>query len=280
MPMKASKFLLGAICSLAAAGTLGLSSVAAASSVRLGPAVITPQAAGASASVSTEYSLNWSGYVSTEASLKTPLPFTYVQAEWTERAYRCNGESPEAAVAWVGLDGWGGNTVEQGGTYQACNGTAQGTHYAWWEMYPTNTITAVFAVHVGDTMFASVAYSPPRHAGEFKIVVTDKTSHKGFTEFEKCQYTAGCPRNSAEWIVERPSYGDAYSALPQWTPQFGFIDGFARVQSRHSRQSVIARFPTFAVDMVNDADTEDLATTTAPAVRRPAFTDVWKDYGP
>ena len=278
--MKARKLLLAALCSFIAAGTLGLSSVAAAPSVRLGPAVIARLAAGASASGSTQYSLNWSGYVSTEASLKTPRPFTSVQAEWTERAYACNGESPEAAVAWVGLDGWGGSTVEQGGTYQECNGTAQGTHYAWWEMYPTNTITTVFTVRVGDRMSASVTYSPPGHAGAFRIVVTDRTAHRGFTEFEQCQYAGGCQRNSAEWIVERPSYGDAYSALPSWTPQFAFTDGSARVQSKHTRQSVLATFPSFAVDMVNDADTQDMATASAVNMKRPKLSVVWKSYGP
>ena len=278
--MKAGKLLVAAGCSLVAAGTLGLSSVAAAPAVRLGPAVITPRAAGTSASLSTEYSRNWSGYVSTEASLTTPHPFTTVQAAWTEPAYRCNGESPEAAVVWVGLDGWGGNTVEQGGTYQECDGTAQGRHYAWWEMYPTNTITTVFAVHVGDRMLASVTYGAPGHAGAFKIVVTDKTAHRGFTVFERCQYAGGCSRNSAEWIVERPSYGDAYSALPQWNPQVAFTGGAARVQARRAKQSVVARFPSFAVDMVNNAGTADMATPSALAARRPGFTDVWRSYGP
>jgi len=278
--MKASRFIIGAIGGLTAAGALGVSAAAAAPRVSLGPAVITARAAGTRAVGSTEYSVNWSGYVSTEAALKTPRPFTSVQAEWTERAYSCNGESPEAAVAWVGLDGWGGNTVEQGGTYQECNGTTQGTHYAWWEMYPTNSITEVFAVSVGDAMVASVTYNPPHHAGAFKIVVTDKTAHKGFTVFEQCQYAGGCPRSSAEWIVERPSYGDAYSALPQWAPQFAFSSGIARAQARHSRQSVIARFPSFAVDMVNDADTADLATASALGIKRPVLTDVWESYGP
>ncbi len=280
MPMNASKFLLGGMCGLVAAGTLGLSSVAAAPSVRLGPAVITPRVAGTSAQLSTEYSRNWSGYVSTETSLNTPRPFTSVQAEWTERAYGCNGESPEAAVVWVGLDGWAGNTVEQGGTYQECNGTAQGTHYAWWEMYPTNTITTVFAVRVGDRMLASVTYSPPGHAGVFKIVVTDKTAHRGFTNYERCQYAAGCPRSSAEWIVERPSYGDEYSALPQWTPPVAFTHGTARVQTKRKGQSMVARFPSFAVDMVDNAGTADMAIPSPLGGRRPGFTDAWRSYGP
>jgi len=278
--MKAGKLLLAAAGSLVAAGTLGFSSVAAAPTARLGPAAIAPGVDGARAAGSVEYSRNWSGYVSTVTSLKTPRPFTSVQAEWTERAYGCNGESPEAAVVWVGLDGWNGNTVEQGGTYEACDGTAQGTHYAWWEMYPTNSITEVFAVNVGDRMYASVTYGPPGHPGAFKIVVTDKTSRRGFTEFEKCQDVAGCPRSSAEWIVERPSYGGAYSALPQWAPFMGFTDGMARVQTRHAGESAVARFPSFAVDMVNDADTEDMATAATPGVRRPALTDVWQSYGP
>ena len=88
---------------------------------------------------------NWSGYADTQK-----VGYTFVEANWTEPSYTCDGNSPESSAIWVGIDGYSSSTVEQGGTIAICSGKNQGAHEAWWEMYPTNNVQEVFAIKVGD----------------------------------------------------------------------------------------------------------------------------------
>ncbi len=87
-----------------------------------GPAVISRDFA-----VST--STNWSGYAVTGGT------FTYVHGSWTVPAVTCaSGENSQSST-WVGLDGWGSDTVEQLGSTTGCIfGVA--AYFPWTEMYP------------------------------------------------------------------------------------------------------------------------------------------------
>src|SRR5581483_355717 len=90
----------------------------------------------ASGSNSPVYYYNWSGYAAT-----TSQPFVAVQSIYTQPNVTCT--TPGAwTLFWVGFDGYLNNNVEQAGTAAQCSsGTnPQPTYYAWWEMYPTNTI--------------------------------------------------------------------------------------------------------------------------------------------
>ena len=97
----------------------------------------------------------WSGYV-VQASGPT---YTTVSASWVQPKVTCTKKNDPWTLFWVGLDGWNtSKTVEQGGTEGQClGGTPQ--YYAWWEMYPTNSIQSTFPIAVGDHISASVAYS-------------------------------------------------------------------------------------------------------------------------
>ena len=136
---------------------------------------------------------NWAGWVASGGS------FSRVSATWVEPSASCPAGN-DWAVFWVGLDGWGDNNVEQGGSMVRCFGNTP-EYFLWWEMYPTNAIQQVQQVSAGDTISASVVYDPS--AATYTITVTDKTTGAGFSQVEQC--TGTCPRTSAEVVAEDPS---------------------------------------------------------------------------
>lgn len=153
-------------------------------------------------------SATWSGYV---VAPRTAL--TNVAASWKVPAVVCRKTTvPEAAVFWVGLDGWYDKTVEQAGVEAYCSGTTP-VYTAWWEMLPSNHITQVFSVRPGDQISASVAY----RSGVFTITVKDLTLRRTSTVKARCATTT-CKRSSAEWIAESPTYGAQSAYLPPWNP--------------------------------------------------------------
>jgi hypothetical protein len=128
------------------------------------------------------------------------------------------------SFAWVGIDGWNGDTVEQAGTAQ---GTHNGVPYyhAWWEMWssinrePEQTISTM-TVSPGDSITASVTYEASgTHAGDFLLSIND-TSHSNDSFHiyaNPSEYQNPLPdRSTAEWIMETPSHGSTYATLPDF----------------------------------------------------------------
>jgi hypothetical protein len=149
----------------------------------------------------------------------------------------------QATVQWVGLDGWYDKTVEQGGTEAYCSGTTP-VYSAWWEMYPGNQITQVFAVRPGDVITASVTYSNK----VFGIVVRDLATGKALTIAQPCTSSVTCSRSSAEWIVEAPAYGGRGASLARWN-QASFTHTIASVSVNPNATSGIAAFTNIRVTM-------------------------------
>jgi Peptidase A4 family len=184
-------------------------------------------------------SASWAGYVVTARS-----PFTSVAAQWTVSTVSClTSTSTQAAVQWVGFDGWYDKTVEQGGTEAYCSGTTP-VYSAWWEMYPTNQITEVFSVRPGDVVTASVTYVNR----VFRIVVHDLATGTSLTIAQPCKATATCSRSSAEWIVEAPAYGGHGADLARWN-QASFTHTVASVSVNPAVTSSIAAFTNIRVTM-------------------------------
>src|SRR5450755_222882 len=212
---------------------------------------------------------NWSGYVNTDSNT-----FTFIEANWTEPSYKCDGSSSESAVIWVGLDGFNSSTVEQGGTIAICNGKNQGTHFAWWEMFPHNSVQEVFPVKVGDKMFASVTYKAGI-AKPFNIFVKDTTSGVSLSMNETC--SSGCMRNSAEWIVETPSFGSQIAFLPKFKP-IALTGGFSSVGAAQTPLVDIAGFPHQAITMFGASGNR--AVPSALASNGQGLTDKWISSAP
>jgi len=180
-------------------------------------------------------SATWAGYVVTPHR-----PLTNVGASWKVPSVTCRVTTDQqAAVFWVGLDGWYDRTVEQAGIEAYCSGTTA-VYTAWWEMFPSNHITQVFPVRPGDEITASVTF----RSGIFTITVKDLTSRRMSKIEARCTSTMICRRSSAEWMAESPTYGAQKANLPSWRPlTFTGALSSAVVDQRWARISALVNFP-------------------------------------
>ena len=140
-------------------------------------------------------STNWSGYVVTGANNSV----TDVKGSWTVPTLVCPALAPDSYSSfWLGIDGYGSNTVEQIGIEADCVGGTP-VYSAWFEFYPhwPYSIDSV-PVHPGDTMSAEVSYGAK---GQFTVKLTNvhlKQSFSTTTKMPQAQLS------SAEWIAEAP----------------------------------------------------------------------------
>jgi hypothetical protein len=219
-------------------------------------------------------SSNWSGYFASSM-----LPFTGVQGEWVQPTVTC--PSPQAwTVFWVGLDGWTDGTVEQAGTAALCheNTSEPPVYFAWWEMFPTNTIqVAPLAIAPGDGIRASVTFIPS--TGKFTMTVLDKLTKRHFTQISTCAVGLECLRSSAEWIFERPTLtGGQLSPLADWGAlKLAALKAGNTTRLTTTGKEVVVQkpasvFPVTPVDMVGA--TSDTLASAGPFARN-AFTDTW-----
>jgi hypothetical protein len=158
----------------------------------------------------------WAGYMWKSTA------FTDVGAHWTVPGVNCpitgHNQGPAAGVSfWVGLGAGGSDPLQQVGINVACDPTTNRPSYeAFWRMHlpgKSNPATNVFAVRPGDAIAAGVEYAN----GSFTFVISDQTSHQPYTSPpQACNVTVACPRDSAEWIVERAQDGAA--PLAQFAP--------------------------------------------------------------
>ena len=180
-------------------------------------------------------SLNWSGYA-VETNLAKPASnaVSDVVGSWFVPAVI--GQQPHRytySSAWVGIDGYSDNTVEQIGTEQDWT-PRRASYYAWFEMYPNYAYEIVgFPVYPGDMITAQVQYTGTETVAVregfrgrtteeavqvFRLTLTNVTRDATFSINEQIQ---SAERQSAEWIMEAPS---SYSVLP--LADFGVVDFF------------------------------------------------------
>jgi hypothetical protein len=136
-------------------------------------------------------SQNWSGYVARGGK------FTTVSGSWTVPNVDCSSTPTGVVALWVGLDGSGSHTVEQTGTFSACDhGAVQ--YAAWYEAFPAPSVTLPNPVGAGDSMSATVTNTGPQ---TFQLVLTNNS--QGWTSTNNIQVRGRLA--SAEAIVEAPS---------------------------------------------------------------------------
>lgn len=143
-------------------------------------------------------STNWSGYA-VETNLTSPQSdaVSDVKGSWVVPSVTC-GSTNTYSSAWVGIDGYSDNSVEQTGTEQDCINGAP-SYYAWFEMYPHPSYRVNLAIKPGDTINAEVQYVG---RNRFQLTLTDTTSGT-FSTTQK----SNAARESAEWIMEAPYSG-------------------------------------------------------------------------
>lgn len=211
-------------------------------------------------------SLNWAGYAVTGSTGSV----TKVTGSWIQPAVKCTSSSTYAAF-WDGIDGYGSDTVEQGGSLAYCVG-GSAYYYAWYEFYPAASVgIPSITVHPGDKISVTVTYS--KSASDFSIKVQD-----GSQSYTKTGTVIGAERRSAECIAERPEVGSTLAHLADFaSAEFG-ADHTATIGCGATVSGTTASLGSFAtVTAINMVDTSGklLSTTSALSSDRSSFTETW-----
>ncbi|RLU78206.1 hypothetical protein CTZ27_37900 [Streptomyces griseocarneus] len=131
---------------------------------------------------------NWSGYTAIGHS------FTTSSADWTVPDISCSSRV-DAVAEWVGLDGWGNDTVEQIGIQESCeNGTPE--FEDWYELYPNDPVYLRDRVQPGDHVHATARFLG---GSSYELTLHDET--QGWVQDKRFDGWSA-PNESAEVIVE------------------------------------------------------------------------------
>jgi hypothetical protein len=159
-------------------------------------------------------SANWAGYV-VQTSFDYPETGAVeaVEAIWSIPTVDCSqtGMSDYSSAFWVGIDGYSSVSVEQIGTDSDCVRGAP-VYYAWYEVYPRNSVNLDMTLLPGDEIHATVAYVGDQ---QFRFSLTDHTSNQTVSTTET---SATAKRSSAEWIAEAPVYHHRILPLSDFGP--------------------------------------------------------------
>jgi Peptidase A4 family len=139
-------------------------------------------------------STNWSGYAAYNTT------FSHVRGDWTVPPANCSGvrgQQLRIAAAFVGLDGFLSNTVEQSGTDTDCIGNTA-FYVAWYEFYPDRAVFLDQDVDQGDQMHAEVS----RSGTTANLLLRNVTKNWTVTA---SQSSSSFDFSSAEWIMEAPT---------------------------------------------------------------------------
>ena len=132
----------------------------------------------------------WGGYVATGSGFRS------VSGSWTEPAVTCTSRN-NLFAPWVGIDGYGSQTVEQTGVETSCS-SGRPVYRAWYEMYPAQPVYLSNAVSVGDSFTGSVTTAG---SGSYQLVLTDTTKGWTYTTTQRLRAS----NVSAEAIIESPT---------------------------------------------------------------------------
>ncbi|MBF9069002.1 hypothetical protein I2501_13315 [Streptacidiphilus sp. NEAU-YB345] len=119
-----------------------------------------------------------------------------MSGSWTMPQVTCN-TSNDLFAPWVGIDGYGSQTVEQTGVQVDCS-SGQPVLSGWYEMYPAAPQYFSDPVSAGDSFTGSVTTDG---SGNYTLTLADTT--KGWSE-NTTQYL-DAQDVSAEAVIESPS---------------------------------------------------------------------------
>lgn len=171
---------------------------------------------------------NWSGMVATGSG------FTSTKASWVEPSVTCNSSS-DLMAPWVGIDGYGSNSVEQTGVATDCS-TGSPVYQAWYEMYPKSPVYYTNIVRAGDHITAGVT----RSNRSYTLTLTDST--QGWTKTTTKSYRGA--NASADFVIESPT--GAYPRFSTVTYTGATVNG-----------SALGNFGPVAMDASNGSGYED-----------------------
>jgi len=150
---------------------------------------------------------HWSGYiVASDLQNRSPV-VSGVSACWTVPEIKPS-ENDTFLGVWVGIGGYGEETLIQTGTEQEyVNGRV--VYYAWYELIP-DYLVRIPKIHVqaGDIVTASISLLE-EDTNTWVIEIADVTRGERF----KRNVVYNSSRLSAEWVVERPKVNGTISTL-------------------------------------------------------------------
>jgi hypothetical protein len=149
----------------------------------------------------------WSGYIAASEIHDFSPVVTSISGSWTVPRVQPS-ENDTFSGVWVGIGGYGEETLIQVGTEQEyINGRS--VYYAWYELLPDYLVRiSNFYVRPGDTITASISLIN-ENTSTWSITLRDVTQG-GL--FEKV-VVYNSSKLSAEWIIERPKVNDTISTL-------------------------------------------------------------------
>jgi YVTN family beta-propeller protein len=183
--------------------------------------------------------------------------------------------------SWIGIDGFGTNTVEQIGTNTDCGTLGITSISAWYEFYPQPQIGISKSVYAGDKMDAQIKYT----GGMFVMTLTDLTQRWTFSTSGNLT-DAG--RSTAEWITERTSvcniFGVCYLSLTDFGNQYwgsvytgaqldsATISGVSGTMGSFTEKNIVS---VYGINMTN-SNYSYLLDETSPLVGSDSFSIAWR----
>jgi hypothetical protein len=150
---------------------------------------------------------HWSGYIVASDIQNRSSVVSGVSASWTVPEIKPSENNTFSGV-WVGIGGYGEDTLIQTGTEQECI-DGKFAYYAWYELLP-DYVVHIPSIHVraGDTITASISLIN-ENTNMWSIEIADITRNQRF----KKTVVYNSSRLSAEWVLERPKVNGTISTL-------------------------------------------------------------------
>jgi hypothetical protein len=125
-------------------------------------------------------------------------------------------------AAWVGIgQGADGSSLIQAGAQSEVSNGEPGV-YVWLEVYPLQSQQSLsLLVSPGDIIGVDVGYDPNVPGGEAGFIVCDLTTNTCVMP-SPTESEVGASGDTAEWIVERPSYSTSNPEVVEWFPVTNF----------------------------------------------------------
>jgi hypothetical protein len=155
---------------------------------------------------------HWSGYIVDLVSVQNKTEgVSSITGTWIVPQIKYSENSTYSSV-WVGVGGYGEESLIQAGTEQHCE-NGQITYFAWYELLPkTITTVTTMDIHPGDQVTTSITLID-QSENSWVITIID---HSTGANFQKT-VTYNSSQKTAEWVVERPMVNNKFSTLADFT---------------------------------------------------------------
>jgi hypothetical protein len=188
----------------------------------------------------------WSGYIITSDTQNRSQLVSSISASWIVPEVKVTENDTFSAV-WIGIGGYGEETLIQTGTEQQClNGHV--SYFAWYELLPNYLVRITdMRIRPGDTITASLSLID-ENARTWSIKISDVTQGGRFEEavfYDSSQL-------SAEWVAERPTVNGAISTLAD----FGNVTFSECEATMEGKTGVIGNFSSTQLVMYNSENAQ------------------------